>query len=240
MRARQGIVRNDLSIYEREAEGWWDPDDTTFASLRAINTHRLRWLRAALGASLATARVADLGCGGGLLSVPLAAGGARVVGVDLSRASLAAAAARGMPSACFVRADLRACPLAAGSFDLVLLADILEHLEDWPAAIASAARLLRRGGHLYVNTINRTWRARCLAVTLAEGLGYVPRGTHDPSLFVRPDALVAEAALCGFHSARLQGEAPATLRTLRTGAIHLRPSRSLAVAYAALFVKEDA
>lgn len=240
MRAPPTIVRNDLSIYESKAEHWWNPDDATFASLRAINTHRLRWLQAALGASLATARIADLGCGGGLLAVPLAAGGARVVGVDISRASLAAATARAAPGTQFVCADLRACPLAPGSFDLVLLADILEHLEAWPVAIATATRLLRRGGHLYVNTINRTWQARCLAVTLAEGLGYVPRGTHDPALFVRPAELLAEATLSALRCTRLEGEAPATLRTLRTGAIHLRPSRSLAVAYAALFVKEDA
>ncbi len=232
--------RNDLSIYERHAAGWWDATDKTFASLRAITDHRLRWLRAHVGASLVGADVADLGCGGGLLAIPLARAGARVVGVDVSRGSLRAAAPHASTTAQFVCADLHACPLPDGAFDLVLLADVLEHLPTWPAAIATAARLLRPGGRLYVNTINRTWRARWLAVRLAEGVGLVPRGTHDPALFVTPAELCAVAAQHRLRCAHLEGEAPRFVATLRTGAIHLRRSSSLAIAYAGLFVKEAA
>ena len=120
----------------------------------------------------------------------------------------------------------------------MLLADVVEHVPQWPSSILEAARLLRPGGVLYVNTINRTWRARYVAVRLAEGLGLVPRGTHDPALFVRPRELCAIADMAGLRCHRIEGEAPRLITTLRQRAIHLKASRSLAVAYAALFVKD--
>jgi 2-polyprenyl-6-hydroxyphenyl methylase/3-demethylubiquinone-9 3-methyltransferase len=231
-------ARNDLTLYDRHAEGWWDAGDRAFASLRSVNEFRLAWLRRNLPGGFAGMRVADLGCGGGLLAVPLAAEGAAVAGVDLSQGSLLAARAQARGQAWFARADMGRCPLAGDGFDLVLLADVLEHVPDWRAPLAEAARLLRAGGVIYVNTINRTRRARWLAVALAEGLGFLPRGTHDPDLFVPPAELRAAADALGLRSVALAGEAPALVATLRARAIRLRPSRSLAVAYAALFAKE--
>jgi 2-polyprenyl-6-hydroxyphenyl methylase/3-demethylubiquinone-9 3-methyltransferase len=231
--------RNDLTIYDRHADGWWDPRDRAFASLRSVNQYRLAWLRRHLQRELTGARIADLGCGGGLLAVPLAAEGAIVVGVDLSRASLRTARAHATGLALFTHGDLDRCPLASASFDIVLLADVIEHVADWRHTLAEAARLLRPQGQLYVNTINRTRRARWLAVHLAEGLGLVPRGTHDPELFVRPEELQAAARGQGLRCTRIDGEAPALATTLRKRVICLKESRSLAVAYAALFAKES-
>jgi 2-polyprenyl-6-hydroxyphenyl methylase/3-demethylubiquinone-9 3-methyltransferase len=228
---------NDLTIYDRHGDGWWREDDRTFRSLRAVSRFRLRWLLQRTPQTLAGALVADLGCGGGLLAVPLAAHGARVVGIDLSRNSLAAARAHAGGGALFVCADLTRCPLTDGCVDLALLADVLEHVAQWQAAVAEAARLLRPGGLLYVNTINRTKRARLLAVTLGEGLGLLPRGTHDPDLFVRPADLCAAAEASGLRCVALGGEAPRLLATLLAGEVKLRESRSLAVAYGAMFVK---
>jgi len=228
--------RNDLSIYDRQGDAWWRGDDRTFRSLRAVSEFRLQWLLDHLPMAVAGARVADVGCGGGLLALPLAAKGAHVVGIDRSRASLRAARDAGFRGAAAC-ADLRRCPLPSASCDLVLLADVLEHVADWPAAVAEAARLLRSGGVLYVNTINKTVRARLLAVVVAEGLGLVPRGTHDAAMFIRPQELVAAAARAGLRCLLLAGEAPRLLPTLRRRAIHLRESRSLALAYAALFRK---
>jgi 2-polyprenyl-6-hydroxyphenyl methylase/3-demethylubiquinone-9 3-methyltransferase len=233
-------MRNDLGIYDRHAGGWWAGDDRTFRSLRAVSEFRLAWLLRHVPLPVPGARIADLGCGGGLLAVPLAARGARLLGLDLSVPSLREARARAGPGSLFLRADVRRTPLADASTDLVLLADVLEHVPDWPRAVAEAARILRRGGALYVNTINRTRRARLLAVALAERLGFLPRGTHDPALFVRPDELRATAARYGLRCCTITGEVPRLFTTVRTGAIRLRTSRSLAVAYGALFVKEQA
>lgn len=168
--------------------GWWDPQCRAFGSLRSVSEFRLRLLADWLPGNWTGRVVVDLGCGGGLLGVPLAQRGARVIGVDLAR-----------------------------------------------QALAAAARLLRVGGHLFVNTIDRTLRSRVLAVTLGEGLGFIPRGTHQHAKFVRPAELDEFAASTGLRRVQRAGEGLALWATLRSGAVALRPSTSLAVAYAALY-----
>ena len=235
-------MRNDLDYYERHATDWWNPESRRFRSLRSVKGYHLGLLRGLDSSSGGPpGLVLDLGCGGGLLSVPLADGARRVVGVDRSGASVRAAR-DAVPTGrrCrFVRADLLRAPFASRCADLVLLCDVLEHVEDWRAAVREAARLVRRGGHLFVNTINATARARFVAVTLGEGVGLIPRGTHDPRLFVRPRELAEAAETAGLGLVRLQGEAPRLLPTLRSWSIHLRSARSLAVSYNALFRRPE-
>jgi 2-polyprenyl-6-hydroxyphenyl methylase/3-demethylubiquinone-9 3-methyltransferase len=184
--------------------------------------------------------VVDLGCGGGLMAVPLARTGARVLGVDLSLQALHEAQHQQAASASFACGDLAALPVKARSADLVLLCDVLEHVADPSAVLHAAAALLRPGGRLFVNTINRTLRARLLAVTLGEGLGLIPRGTHDPRRFVRPAELEAAALAAGLRVHRWFGERPALLASLRRGVVCVREGASLAVGYGAGLVMGDA
>lgn len=236
-------LANDLELYERHAGAWWDDASPVFRSLRAVKGFHLELVREAverhLGGRFRCA--VDLGCGGGLLAVPLAAHGDLVVGVDRSGASLAVArdAARRRGAACvFVRGDVRDAPLEDGCADLVVASDVIEHVEEKLDVLRSAARLLRPGGVLYVNTLAHGLRARLLGVVLAEGLGFVPRGTHDARLFVRADALVDLAARVGLTCAALEGESVHLLPTLRSHTLHLCRSRDLGVSYHATFVKE--
>jgi 2-polyprenyl-6-hydroxyphenyl methylase/3-demethylubiquinone-9 3-methyltransferase len=235
-------MRNDLTIYEEHASEWWAPRSRWFRSLRSVNRFRLELIDEWLGPTLRNATVVDLGCGGGFLAEPLAQRGARVVGCDVSARSLAvardhAALARlngawRLPS--YLRADVRQPPLRDRCADLVLLADVLEHLAKPSRALYAAARLLRPGGHVYVNTIARTLRARLLAVTLAEGLGIVPRGTHDPKLFIDLDELVTWGRECGLELVHVTGESIRLARTLATWTVHLRRGRSDRMFYSAL------
>lgn len=223
-----------------DRDGWWDPRARAFASLRAVSAFRLDLLREWLGDDWRGRTVADLGCGGGLLAVPLARRGARVVGVDVAGAALRAGR-REQPSGWLpVVGDLAAPPLRPACCDVALLADVLEHVAAPQLAVAAAAALLRPGGRLFVNTIARTVRSKWLAIRLAEGLGYVPRGTHQHALFVQPAELEAMAAAAGLRPVARIGEAPRLLATVRTGAVQLRRSASLAVGYAMLFAKEAA
>jgi 2-polyprenyl-6-hydroxyphenyl methylase/3-demethylubiquinone-9 3-methyltransferase len=222
--------------------GWWD--DRAFASLRSVTAFRLELLSAWLGglpgrgADGSRATVVDLGCGGGLMAVPILRAGANVVGIDLALPALREAHAAAGNGGCFVAADLHACPIASGSADLVLLADVLEHVDDQAGVIAEAARLLRPSGRLFVHTINRTRRARWLAVDTAERLGLIPTGTHDPARFVRPDELAEAGRRAGLRIVCTAGEGIRWWATLRRRAIVLRPSRSLALGYAILFAKD--
>lgn len=231
---RQMVARNDLRLYERD--DWWEPQARAFASLRAVTAYRLQLLQRWLGDELRRGPLVDLGCGGGFLAVPLARAGAAVLGVDLALPALRAAQ-RQQSGAVFVRGDLQAVPLQPQSARVVLLADVLEHLPRPGLAVAEAARLLQPGGLLFVNTLSRTLRARLLAVHLGEGLRLIPRGTHDPRLFVRPDELEQHGRAAGLQPRALQGERPRLWRTLRSWRIELQASRSTAIGYSMLLHK---
>jgi 2-polyprenyl-6-hydroxyphenyl methylase/3-demethylubiquinone-9 3-methyltransferase len=235
---------NDLELYERHADEWWDTESRAFRSLHSVNRFRVARLIASLGArgvSVRGALALDLGSGGGIVAGLLGAAGARVVCLDRSRGSLAAARRGCDPTPMgLVLGDVTDPPFAAASADLVVLSDVLEHITEPGLALEAAARLVRAGGHVYTSTINRTRRARLLAVEVAERLGFVPRGTHDHRLFVRPETLERAARAAGLTLVAHVGEGVDLAATLRRRRIVARPSRSLAVAYQSLFVRSAA
>ncbi len=235
-------LRNDLDIYDRHGSEWWDERSPRFRSLHGVNRLRVALLDEWVGREIPGRRILDLGCGGGLLAEPLALRGARVIGLDRSGPSLRAG--RDHAGAChwapsYVCGDLMAIPARDASFDAVLLADVLEHVTDPAAAIAEAARVLRSGGWLYASTIDRSWRATMLVVHVAEGIGFIPRGTHDPKLFIPPEELDAAATRSGLARTQRVGESPDLLQCLRARSIRLRRARSTAVAYSVLYRKDD-
>ncbi|MFU8874929.1 methyltransferase domain-containing protein [Micromonospora sp. SL4-19] len=232
------LSRNDPRQYDDLAGEWWRPDGA-FAML-----HWLAQARAALvpRASRRDAVLVDLGCGAGLLAPHLVGKGYRHVGVDLTRSALDQAAAHGVT---VVNADATEVPLVAGCADVVSAGELLEHVPDWRHAVAEACRLLRPGGLLVLDTLNDTLLARLIAVEIGERLPTVPRGIHDPRLFVDARELVAE---CARHGVELQlrgirPEVGATLswllRRMRGGsaeraagrAPRIVPTRSTAVLY---------
>ncbi|WP_262282732.1 methyltransferase domain-containing protein [Micromonospora sp. MA102] len=191
---------NDPRQYDDLAGEWWRPDGA-FAML-----HWLARARAAMvpPASERDALLVDLGCGAGLLAPHLAGKGYRHVGVDLTRSALDQAAAHGVT---VIQGDATAVPLADGCAAVVSAGELLEHVPDWRRAVAEACRLLRPGGLLVLDTLNDTLLARLVAVELGERLPTVPRGIHDPRLFVDARALVAECARHGV-TLRLRGVRP--------------------------------
>ena len=232
-------LRNDLGLYDRLANDWWNQDSAFSCSLLEVNRLCLAAIRERLGSALHGSTVIDLGCGGGLLAEPLAQAGAQVIGVDLSGPSVSAARNHGrdVKYLSYLRGDVRYPPLARHSADGVLCADVLEHVADWEAVLAAAAMLLRPGsGQLFVVTINRTIRARWLAVILGEGLGFVPRGTHDPEMFITPVELSNAARKSGLEADGYLGFVPRLCATVWSQRLHMRTSRSLAVEYGAWFV----
>ena len=175
------------------ADSWWDPDGPG-RTLHDINPCRLAYIRA--GRTLAGQRIADIGCGGGLVSEALAREGGRVTAIDASPELVAVAAAHARTAGLDI--DYRtalAAELASAqpaSFDLVTCLELLEHVPDPDALLGDLARLLRPAGELVVSTVNRTPGAYLLAIVAAEYVfGLVPRGTHDYGQFIRPSELGA-------------------------------------------------
>ena len=136
-------------------------------------------------------RLLDIGCGGGLLSEPMARLGAEVLGADAGAENIRVAEAHAAQMG--LRIDYRhqtAEALAADGerFDVVLALEIIEHVADIPAFMAACATLLKPGGLLLLSTLNRTAKSYMLAIVGAEYvLGWLPKGTHDWSKFVTPE-----------------------------------------------------
>jgi 2-polyprenyl-6-hydroxyphenyl methylase/3-demethylubiquinone-9 3-methyltransferase len=165
-----------------------------------------------------------VGCGAGLLAPHVLGKGYWHVGVDLVTSALEQAAAHGVTP---VRGDATALPLPDGCADVVSAGELLEHVYDLSGAIREVCRVLRPGGLLVVDTLNATAVSRLLAVWVGERVPGMPRGIHDPKLFVPPRVLVGE---CGRHGVKLEirGIRPSVPSLLRWLVTRQSPTRSRA------------
>lgn len=198
------VDRAEIARFARIARAWWEPEGE-FRALHKMNPARLGFIRDRLAAWFGRdirdtrpfngLRLVDIGCGGGLVSEPLARLGFAVTGVDAGEEMLEVA--RGHAAASGTIVDYRhatAEDLAAAgeTFDAVLALEVIEHVADPMLFLAAAARLVRPGGALIAGTINRTPKAFLFAVVGAEYLlRWLPRGTHRWDKFRRPSELAA-------------------------------------------------
>lgn len=207
MTSAENVHDHEIYKFGAAADRWWDPDGD-FKTLHAINPLRLQFI--GHYADLQGRRVADIGCGGGILSEGLALAGADVVGIDLAADLLDAGRRHGEVSG--VRVDYRylsAEALAAAEpagFDHVTCMEMLEHVPDPAAVVAACARLVKPGGRVFFSTLNRKLKAYLLAIVGAEYLlRMLPKGTHEFSTFIRPSELCAFARLAGLELLALEG-----------------------------------
>lgn len=200
--SEQDVRIDNIGPYDSAEK--WAPDGPTGAGLHRLNPARVEYFRSVLGTVVTPPlRVLDIGCGGGLVSNALASTpGYEVHGLDQSEEALRYArgvAERNSTGAAFSRGSIYALPFAAESFDAIVISDVLEHLLDLPLAAEEAARVLRPGGLLLFDTIDRSVASFVVSILGAEYLvGIVPRGTHDWRLFVQPEELRQVLERAGF------------------------------------------
>jgi 2-polyprenyl-6-hydroxyphenyl methylase / 3-demethylubiquinone-9 3-methyltransferase len=197
----------ELAKFDALAHGFWDPQGP-LRTLHALNPVRMDFIAAR--AVLKEQRVADIGCGGGILAESLAARGARVTAIDLAPSMIEVAQLHAHDSG--VQIDYRHCDAAtlaaaeAGVFEVVTCMELIEHVPEPAALVATLAQLLRPGGSLFISTINRNAKSFALAIVAAEYvLGLVPRGTHEYARLVRPAELAAMARAAGLSLADIAG-----------------------------------
>ncbi len=204
----------DVSIYDAVAHRWWEQDVRWLRVLKGLTPVRLSLFQPIVG-DWRGRDILDLGCGGGFMSEALARMGARVTGVDPSKPAIEAAKRHSAVEKLDI--DYRAgageaIPAGDNSFDIVVCVDVLEHVSDVQAVAREIARVLRPGGLLLFDTVNRTALSRLVLITLGEKiLRLLPRGAHDHQRFIRPDELRSILRRAGLEMGPVVGLGPRSL-----------------------------
>ncbi len=203
-------TRNDLTIYDKVAGSWWSDDIRWVRTLKAMVPGRLSWFDRKI--DWQGKRVLDLGCAGGFMAEALASRGAIVTGIDPAAKAIDAARAHAATSGHEIAYEVgvgEALPYANSSFDAVICVDVLEHVQNLEEVLAEVARVLTPKGLFLFDTINRNLLARFATITVAEDiLRLLPKGTHDPEMFIKPGELHAALMAAGLTPGRFTGLGP--------------------------------
>ena len=208
----------EVARFEGIARTWWDPNGP-MKVLHRFNPVRLAYIRdeacRRFGRDPRSARslegltILDVGCGGGVLSEPLARLGATVTGLDPAPTNISVArlhAERAGVPVDYRNETVEAVAARGEAFDMVLAMEVVEHVADVQAFVKACARAVKPGGCLAMATINRTLRSFALAIVGAEYvLGWLPKGTHEWDRFVTPDELTSAIEGAGFAVSDLKG-----------------------------------
>ena len=205
-----------IARFNALAQEWWSPHGQ-FKVVHEFNAARVEFILKALGdianaqkpELLSGLRVADIGCGAGLVSEPLARAGATVTAIDASERNIAIA--RQHADCAGLEIDYR-CSLPemlaaeGASFDAVLSLEVVEHVADVRLFLKTISGLVRPGGRLILGTMNRTALSWLIGIVAAEWvLRWLPRGTHEWSRFVKPEETARLLQQFGFVEVALHG-----------------------------------
>jgi 2-polyprenyl-6-hydroxyphenyl methylase/3-demethylubiquinone-9 3-methyltransferase len=217
------IIPGEAERFGKLAADWWDPNGSS-AMLHKLNPVRLKYIRDRVDqhwqsdecsrTPLAGKIALDVGCGAGLLTEPLARLGAHVTGIDASPEVIQVA--RNHAHAMGLKIDYRVGDVQAldGQFDLVTSMEVIEHVADPAAFLKALAARLALDGLLVMSTPNATALSRLMMITVAEGLGRIPRGTHDFNKFIAPEQMKTLLSQAGLDCLDMEGIAFSPTRGL--------------------------
>ena len=221
--AETSIVDREVEQFGKLADDWWDPDGAS-AMLHKLNPVRLSYIRDRINQHwqvdehgrrpLEGKSALDVGCGAGLLAEPLARLGATVTAIDVAPELIDVAREHAAGQGLAIDYRAAAVEDVEGRFDLVTCLEVVEHVADPQAFVAALARRLAPGGLLILSTPNQTGWSKLLTITLAEGFGRIPKGTHDYDAFIAPDRMKQLLADAGLQCVDFEGLAWSPTRGL--------------------------
>ncbi len=218
IKSSASVDEAEIANFSAMAATWWDPNGP-FKPLHKLNPTRISYVRDSLchhfnrdakyGLPLKDLRILDIGCGGGLLSEPIARLGATMVGADASDKNIKTAQVHAdeMGIAIDYR-NITAEGLAAAGekFDAILNMEVIEHVADIPSFLDACHALLKEDGCMVMSTLNRTAKSWAMAIAGAEYImRWLPVGTHDWHKFLKPSELVRALGNSKFKTTDLKG-----------------------------------
>lgn len=197
--AAQGYHRIDNSLYNAECDQWWQPDSSLYLLKTSVNPVRVSYARKVLfhGQKMGPHGKAalEVGCGGGILCEEIARMGFDTTGLDPAEQALKIAIAHAKVSGLKIRYEKgagEALPFGNNSYDVVFCCDVLEHVSDLPKVISEISRVLKPGGVLCYDTINRTFISKLIAINVSQKWkrwAFMPPVLHVWEMFIKPDEL---------------------------------------------------
>jgi 2-polyprenyl-6-hydroxyphenyl methylase / 3-demethylubiquinone-9 3-methyltransferase len=220
---RSSIVPEEVRQFASHAADWWDPDGSE-AMLHKLNPVRLKYIRDWIDQHwqcdecsrrpLEGKTALDVGCGAGLLAEPLARLGAAVTGIDAAPEVIAVA--RDHAAAMGLAIDYRVGDVQEleGQFNLITCMEVIEHVAGPAAFVQALAKRLSLDGLLVLSTPNATGWSKLMMITIGEGLGRIPKGTHDFDKFISPERMKMLLADAGLKCVDVEGIAWSPTRGL--------------------------
>lgn len=198
---------NEIKKFAALSAHWWD-ETGELRTLHEINPLRMRLISERI--SLAGKKIADIGCGGGILSESMARAGASVTGIDMNEAAIKVAKLHLLESGVSVNYECMTAEALAErepeQYDAITCLEMLEHVPDPSAIVTACATLLKPGGIVFFSTLNRTAKSYLFAILGAEYiLRLLPKNTHDYAKFIRPSELSTWCEKSGLKPLHIQG-----------------------------------
>ena len=221
--AETSVLQSEIEQFGKLAGDWWDPKGAS-AMLHKLNPVRLGYVRDWIDQHwqgdecnrrpLEGKTALDVGCGAGLLAEPLARMGATVTAIDPTPELILAARDHAAGQGLTIDYRNTAVENLSEQFDLVTAMEVIEHTADPAAFLKSLAERLAPGGLLILSTPNATALSQLVTITLAEGLGAIPKGTHEFDKFIAPERMKVLMADAGLSCLDIEGIAFSPTRGL--------------------------
>ncbi len=182
----------EFALFNRLSDEWWS-ENGKFKILHQIKSHRMSYILDQINnRNIKNLKILDVGCGGGIICEPLARLGAKVTGIDFAPNNIKAAkihCKKNKLKINYIYKDIEKSKLDQ-KFDLILMFEVLEHLDNWKKIIKNIRRNLNKDGKIIISTINRNFFSRLFVINIAENvLNWIPKGTHDYNKLIKPEEL---------------------------------------------------
>ena len=200
--------KEEFALFNQLSDEWWN-ENGKFKILHQIKSHRMTYILDQINnKNIKNLKILDVGCGGGIICEPLARLGAKVTGIDFAPNNIKAAKIHSKKNKLkiqYIYKDIEKSKLDE-KFDLILMFEVLEHLDNWKKTIKNIKKNLNKNGMIIISTINRNLLSKLFAINIAENiLHWVPIGTHDYNKLIKPEELKKTLSKEDFHFTDIKG-----------------------------------